>query len=517
LWRRRLPGDPAARLILYGAAMDRMPTTGGSVLDRVTAPERPLPRNLFSSAARRVLRGGPARTRLAQAGANAPSRVLGVANRCPPPPRKDLQGLPHADKPAAGAGLGDLDDLIARILDSRTFPKLGLRERIIEVIEAIRSDPRFSRAARALLAFLEEMLKRIDVGEPVPCLALIRLLVPVDLKQGEIDIGRMLEEFEQIDREPDHEDLLVLLEDLRLPPDRPRCRPVDLGRLEEVVTGAIDPTTERPFMVVRVLDTIDGIDDPLPPEICIELDIAAWTFLRDHAPEWLLPGIGELKENAVVALEANPAFNDAFLLGLNTQVISELRFRNIPIPTGCTPARKFWGRIPTGGIRREDDIEPIGRWAASSPLGDASHAPGGNDARDLVLVFKSELFRRYPDTVVSLQPAQESGGLPDWEVDPDPDPARRVPYTFMGRIGEDLTFFGFDLAPEDARDHWVVLEEPSSGTRFRNALGPDVDAGRRARFEQALSGADFAAAAVARLTVVCLRGDVMIPDLANGP
>src|SRR3712207_6846801 len=49
-----------------------------------------------SSAARRVLRPGPARTALAGEGATTPGRLLEVANRCPPPPELAPEGLPHA-------------------------------------------------------------------------------------------------------------------------------------------------------------------------------------------------------------------------------------------------------------------------------------------------------------------------------------------------------------------------------------------------------------------------------------
>ena len=63
--------------------------------------------------------------------------------------------------------------------------------------------------------------------------------------------------------------------------------------------------------------------------------------------EWLLPGVGQLPDNCVIALQSDPIFIDAYLAGLNTQLLGELRWRNIPVATGCTPIRRFWDRADT--------------------------------------------------------------------------------------------------------------------------------------------------------------------------
>ena len=49
--------------------------------------------------------------------------------------------------------------------------------------------------------------------------------------------------------------------------------------------------------------------------------------------------------------------------------------------------------------------------------------------------------------------------------------ANRIDPTFTGRIGTDITFFGFPVPPADLGNHWVVLEEPPTGYRFY--LDPD--------------------------------------------
>src|SRR3712207_6341889 len=138
-------------------------------------------------------------------------------------------------------------------------------------------------------------------------------------------------------------------------------------------------------------------DQPLAPtEICLGIDFPIWTFLRDHAPDWLLPGVSAIEKDDVVALESNPTFVDAFLLGLNTQVLSELRWRNVPIATGCTPMRMFWGQIDVAANRHRPDIRGVETWPANSPLGHGTHQPPPPASTDLVVVFRSDLFRRYP-------------------------------------------------------------------------------------------------------------------------
>lgn len=451
LWSRRLPADPLRRLVVLAPALGRMVTDTGTVLERATAGDRPLASALLSSAAARALRTGPARTRHAQPGANDPAAVLTAANRCPDPPERAPAGLPHGDRLEADLELADLG---ARACAGEADPR-GMED----VHVAIR-----------------------ELG----------LDVQVDI------------------------DDLVELGTLVCPPDGKRpCDPIDLDGLATAVAGAVDPTVDRPFMVDRVLWDITGLDDqPLtPPELCPDLDIPAWQFLRDHNPNWLLPGAGTLPEDRVVAVETNPAFVDAFLLGLNTQVATELRFRNIPITSGCTPVRQFWARADVATGTYHDDIVGVHGWPAASGLGTTAHQTPAAASADLVIVFKTPLFRRYPGTVVYLTPAPLDGaGQPDWEADPD-HTVRLLP-SFQGSITPDLTFFGFDLDPPLGKRHWVVLEEPAHGVQFFNTAPPGMDPAKAAvlaRPDDHPDGAAFADAAYADPYRVLLRGSAMIP------
>jgi hypothetical protein len=350
-----VPADPVERLAVLAPVLARLPASGGgTVLDALAGRTPALSRALLSSAARRALRPGPARSARAQPGAGRFGAILTAAGQCPPPCR----------------------EYVPRVEGDRGFAVKALRARM------------------AALA-----------------------------------------------------------------PEGRRCQPVDMVALGKRIGEAVDPTVARPLVVDRVLGTLPGIKSLGPVEIQPELDLPLWSFLARRAPDWLLPGIGRLPDNRVLALATNPAFVEAMLAGANCQALSELRWRNLPIVSGWSPMRKFWQR--KGG---EMDIQPIGSWPDGAGLGGAGLQPAGVGV-EAVILFRTSLFRRYPGTAVFLY-RDESG---DWEAPPDKaalEPARKIFPIFTGSAGDDIVFFGFPVAPAALKRHWVVLEEPPSGYRF---------------------------------------------------
>jgi hypothetical protein len=506
VWSRRLPVDPVRRLAVFGPALRRMMTSTGSVRDRITAPGTPLPAALFSTAARRVLRSGTARGRGLARGAADPAAVLTAANECPRPPDRAMPGVPHADLLAEATGTRPLDEEIGEALrDGRaSFPTLRAR------VEAF---DRTGYSASTMRLFDDVMSRWIDISEAngeVPVGALLAVLDPPGPRPDDAGLRRLLR---PLHNERPDDGLIELGTAVGTgEPDR-RCAPIPLEAVCTAVGDAIDPTVARPFVVDRVLGLIDGLDDqPLtPPELCPDLDLPAWQMVRDHDPDWLVPGAGSMPEDRVVAMSTNPQFTDAFLLGLNTQTLGELRFRNIPIQTGCTPLRQFWARADVTSDGYADDIVGVHRWAADSELGSVGHQTPQAASADLVIVFRTPLFRRYPRTLVYLAPAPQNGGVPDWEA--DPDLAARLEPTFQGTITPDITFFGFDLEPALGAVHWVVLEEPPHGVQFFNTEPAESGwtALRRADFLATGSdGGTFAAAAFAEPFRVMLRGEALL-------
>lgn len=267
------------------------------------------------------------------------------------------------------------------------------------------------------------------------------------------------------------------------------------------VVAAFDPTTNTAPAAARVLTMISGGVDPAqplaPPEPCVGLNRPAWADLAATFPEWLLPGIGQLPEDAIVALQSDPIFIDAYLAGLNTQLLGELRWRNIPVATGCTPIRRFWARSDPAAGLPTPDIVGLSDWAEASPLGDAGHRPPGVTGDELVIAVRGELLLRYPTTLVYLQSAIPAGATaPNFGVDPNPGGPQLLP-TFHGQLADDVFFFGFASLDETAlATNWLVLEEPPGGYRFAN----DVPTA-------AATGHDWAVATLVQPVRVLIRGD----------
>ena len=477
LWRRRLPQSPELQLRVFGPAMGRMPADGGgTVLDRVTSETSVLDAALFSSAAQRLLRNGSARGRFAAEGRIDRRAALAIANEEPERSEKTPAGLPHVDKvtgqPLEDAlGLPTLDggrlEPILAEFDGRPNQDEVVNEFIDRVdrefdvgcVEAIQG---YFQELRPAPVFLD---REILFGAIDSCFSL-RLPEGVGSESG---LGSGLPRPER-------------------PDDR---RPIRLPGLAGAVAGAIDPTQAEPPARRRVGSTIIGIElaGLAPPEAPIGLDFPTWALVSRHAREWLLPGVGTIPPNSIVSLRTNPTFVDAFMLGINTQFLAEMRWRNLPAPRVSTPLRMFWGYANHKSGGREPDIRPVADWpskpsgeAGADDVGDLTHQavrPTDRTGRQgLVIAFRTALFRRYPSTLVYLVRPESDAQLDDLLKAPPnfgepvaPEDRHYLGPIFFGQIEPDLVFFAFDVDPSVLDKYWLVLDEPPSELRFRNDKG----------------------------------------------
>lgn len=488
LWRRRLPADPARRIWLFGPALRRVVTEAGTAAELLTAADRPLSRALLSAAARRVIRSGPARTALADARATDPAQLLPAVNRCPAPEGRESVGLPLPK---------EFDDAVVKAIGKGGADPKAL----VEALKAIKPGA-YGDAAQTVEKLINLLVKAAASTKTAawtPAAVLLGLLA--EYRHGPRPDWR--QRLDALERQIEA-DLDSILKDL-LPslvteaPPAPPCRVLDLPAVAADLTRAFDPTRDTGAARRRVLATIDGLVgvDPLaPPELCPSLPRPAWQFLADRAPHWLLPGVGDVPPDTVVAVQTNPAFVDSFMVGLNGAVVAELRWRNLPVSTGCTPLRTFWQRLgPDGPLT---DVVGVAGWADGSRLGADAHRPGDAGGADLVLVFRGELFRRFPRTLLSLRSAKV-GGTVRFDRDPTGDP---IWPTFQGAIGDDVTFFGFTSVPAGAvGEHWIMVEEPPGGFRFlaRDDVSDVAD------------GATYAKRTLAPPVRVLIRGDIFTP------
>lgn len=220
--------------------------------------------------------------------------------------------------------------------------------------------------------------------------------------------------------------------------------------------------------------------------------------LEKISAELLIPNLGLIPRNTISLLTANQPFIEAYMAGLNHEMARELLWREYPTDQRGSYFRQFWDvadvEAPAAGLSEEEveerlrDIPPIHTWRRPSRLGEHNHRlPPGDSKPRLVLVIRGDLLRRYPTAVISAAPARwpdGAGPSSDREVDFDGE----ITPLFTARVGEDVTFFGFDLTaaeargtrnPADGRPGWFFLirerpGEPRFGLDFATAAAAET-------------------------------------------
>ena len=557
LWDRRLPADKNERLRILGPLMGRMvAANGGLVLDRVTSGRSPLTPAIFSSAAQRILRDRSAQTRYV-AGANGGidrRAALHAANQLEDQPARAPIGLPHFDSVAEAMGLEPLaklfglddawiDDVVDEIFEIVQIIGDKYRERRAELLQAGRPDEIPALQQEFVELLLGEAGQRLQDRLPerdLPCegrqiMQMIGDAVPGGILQYYI---RVLEDddaqrafyaalrravrrcmarrvCEERLGHIDVPDPTAFCDDLldALPAEpRPEQQAINLDRLSDVLVTALDPRRPDAPARVRLCSRLVGIDCSrlIPPEFPIGLDYPTWDLLRQYDKEWLLPGASALEKDSITALQTNPAFIDAYMVGINTQFMSEMRWRDLAVDRTSTPLRMFWGQVNYATQKRQADIQPLGEWAKApeKPIGDLTHQSiQPNDAQNasggrLVIAFRTDLFRRYPATLVYLvkpdpnvdtdEPPHDKNtplnillkSPPQLDMPPSANPVdsdawkaemdawrtsrKHIGPSFVGTLTPEITFFAFDVTPSRLDEYWLMLDEPPAELRFRN-------------------------------------------------
>ena len=180
--------------------------------------------------------------------------------------------------------------------------------------------------------------------------------------------------------------------------------------------------------------------------------------------DWLLPGLERVPVDSVALLEPNQRFIEAYMLGLNVEMGRELLWRDFVVDDSrATFFRRFWRTVnPT----TDGDIAPIASWGANKLTGNAA---AGSSGKQVVLLVRSILFRRYPTALVYAVPAVPVGnGRQPGPIEQEVHPL------FRGSLQPDVTFFGFDLDADVATGNpgwYFVIQQQPTEPRF----GFDVD------------------------------------------
>lgn len=237
--------------------------------------------------------------------------------------------------------------------------------------------------------------------------------------------------------------------------------PMDLSSTKAQLLQQLDPAIT---IVARVQASLSVAGSPTPQDDPLEPILDAPAFpqpmyeaLRDLSQDFLFPGLEKVPPNTATVLATNPAFIEAFLVGLNAEMSRELLWRNYPTDQRGTYFRQFWE--PTGDAGQPPDIDLIANWG-DGKLGD--HAGAGEQ---LVLLIRGELLRRYPNSVIYAAPAvPHNGGL-----DISPDASKELHPLFRGALQPDITFLGFNLKKEDAvadPGWFFVIQQQPTEPRF---------------------------------------------------
>jgi hypothetical protein len=283
-----------------------------------------------------------------------------------------------------------------------------------------------------------------------------------------------------------------------------------LSTLRQRILDGLQPDFSLPDSIKGRHGILEGFPwsnpDPLEPILAApEFPQPMCLPLGDLSSEWILPGLSQLPANTVAALLPNRAFIEAYMVGLNHEMTRELLWQQYPVDQRNTYFRQFWdsrGFVGGNGDPNAQrgaeglkDIKEVRLWGQTQLGANTSRVP---PAEQLVLVIRGDIVRRYPNvTVFAAQgkPAQGANPrLPKNDVQLFP--------CFQGRLGSDVSYYGFDLSRDVARSDpgwFFVLQE--NGATIRFGVGHPEDRTGYAQPSDFKNADDVAASTAAQVAI----------------
>jgi len=270
---------------------------------------------------------------------------------------------------------------------------------------------------------------------------------------------------------------------LAAPPRPIAIEPLPTDDMRGAIGGFVArlPTIKAGFRIKGLLAAESEKLDPImrAPTIADPLVEALKVFSSGS----ILRATDSMPNNTVAVVKENRAFVEAFLLGANHEMNNELRWREFPTDMRGTVFARFWDRKRAPSDPTGDDIPPLHTW--SKPLGQ-NYPPHDTDRKEaLVLLVRGDLVRRFGEILVVVNHAPSGTYHQGQGVDSPP--------VFKGRLGDDLAYFGFDVARDtvlaDKSRYFFVLYEAPGRVRF----GLDIGSAqvRRDRFRFATAALAF--------------------------
>ena len=289
----------------------------------------------------------------------------------------------------------------------------------------------------------------------------------------------------------------------------------DIANADVKLSNAIKPTVAFAKLVAAQVNFTFNPGWLLQPEHLIpamaypDFSDAMYEKLRDISSELFLPNLQLVPPNTISLLVTNPEFIESYMTGLNHEFGRELLWREYPTDERGSYFRQFWD---VKGIIAEDtnlkpeeladmykDIEPLDQWPTVSALG-AHRNQKRPQGKELVLVVRGELLKKYPNTIIYAQKAhifKDKNGVADGKKEPiiqeiktDAEMKNEVRFPiFRAEIQPDFRFFGFELTiaqakgddnPQVETDDWgwyFIIQEIPGEPRFGMdvTFSPDDD------------------------------------------
>ena len=296
------------------------------------------------------------------------------------------------------------------------------------------------------------------------------------------------------------------------PPPLPVGRPLDLTQVRDRIFTVIEP---RAAIARRFAGTVfipDWLTVPtaqlhdviVPVMAYPDFKEAMYRPLRELGNDNICPGIGRIPTNKITLLLTNSSFVESYMVGLNHEMGRELLWREYPTDQRGSYFRTFWEKngfaVPPPGqtaeqrAEAEKDIPRLHTWGKHTQLGshpNPAPASGMKPPEKVVLTVRSDLFKRYPNTVVFAQRAEWENQATqtrklDTKLEENPDMAYnneilKTPL-FGAEFIPDVKCFGFDLTLKQARGdatdpgwYFVIMERPGEPRFGMDEPDPDFN------------------------------------------
>ena len=289
----------------------------------------------------------------------------------------------------------------------------------------------------------------------------------------------------------------------------------DIANAYQKLSHAVEPGVAFPKLVAAQVHFSFNPGWLLTPEHLIpamaypDFPDAMYEKLRDISTELFLPNLHLIPPNTISLLVTNPQFIESYMVGLNHEFGRELLWREYPTDKRGSYFRQFWsvkgiiaddpGITPEQLAEKYKDITRLDEWLNASALG-AHRNPQRPQGRQLVLLVRGELLKKYPNTIIYAQKAhihKNADGTTDGtkepviqEVKTEADMANEIRFpVFRAEIDPDIRFFGFDMTIDQAKgadnprlpsDDWgwyFIIQQLPGEPRFGMdvSFAPDED------------------------------------------